>query len=299
MRTNVKYVPHLIILVCVLVGILIVRTRRYNERFQTRQSHTAVVFELNGAAGFFSVYFMLCTAYIYAKKNGYDFYLKMSGWHYTYKQGWHDYMTSLELWDPSYIYERVETYKHAGMGDIPKYTLKDYEEASREIFTVSPEIMEKVNAYKASLPPNYDSIYIRRGDKVVGNIKEMDLLSLQDILNKTDLTSNCSDLFVQTDDYTAIEELRQLLPNCKIHTLTNPDERGSSNLSLHNEDADKRYNDAVNLLVQMFVFAGGRNCWSDIRSNVGRMHKVMAYDKVHLYPRDDITRDYEGNLAYG
>ncbi len=207
-------------------------------------------------------------------------------------------MTSLRVWDGTHNYDDIETYKHGSLGTIPNYTLKDYEEASREIFTVVPKITEKVNAYKATLPSNYDSIYIRRGDKVVGNTKEMELLSVQDILNKTDLAATCSDLFVQTDDYTVIEELQQQLPNCRIHTLTKPDERGSSNNSLHNEDADKRYNDAMNLLMQMFVFVGGRNCWSDIRSNVGRMHKVMAYDKVRLYPRDGLTRDYEGNLAH-
>ncbi len=294
---HTQYVYGLLILICILV-LLLVQLRPQYEFFQEKHSSTAVIFDLNGTGGFFATYFMLCTAYIYAKKHGYDFYLKISDWHYKHTQGWHDYMTSLKIWDPSYKYDHIEECTHGkGVSDIRHFTFKDYEDASREIFIIKPEIMEQVNKYKEMLPKKYDCIYLRRGDKVAGALKEMDLLSTEDILNSTDLKNNCKDLFVQTDDYTVVEELQQLLPDCKIHTLTKPDERGSSNLSLHNEGPDKRYNETVSLLVQMHVFAGGHNCWSDIRSNVGRMHKVMAYENVRLYPRDNLTREYECNLG--
>jgi hypothetical protein len=296
--SNYLQVVNLILLLCILLLLLLLLRRHKKEYFQTNKSHTAVVFELNGGAGFFSMYFMLCTAYIYAKTQGYDFYVKLTGWHYTYERGWHDYMTSLQVWDPSYKYDKIETYTHGSMGNIPGYYIKDYEDATREIFTITPEIQNKVDAYISTLPQVYDSLYVRRGDKVKGPGKEMDEFSMQDILNKTNITHETQDLYVQTDDYTVIEELQTLLPNCKIHTLTTPDIRGSYNMSLHNAGPDERYNHTVNLLIETFAFVGGRTCWTDIRSSVGRMHKVLAYDKVHLYPEDIMTRDFKGNIAY-
>lgn len=290
------------IIILVLILLLLRLTRNRFEGFDAEKSHTAVVFELNRAAGFFSVFFMLCTAYIYAKKHNYDFYIQHSNWHYTYEKGWHDYIDSLTYWDPALKYDSVEYYKHASLGEIPDYTLDDYEIAVSEIFKPKYEIQNKVNEILATYPSKFNSLYIRRGDKIHGSIKEMDELSIQQIVSFTNLESS-QNLYVQTDDYTVIETLQQLMPQTNILTLTTPDERGSSNLNLHNESPQKRYDETVKLLVQTMLFVRGLNCWSDWRSNVGRIHKVLAYDKVKFYPPKDnleqiYSRDSKGNLAY-
>ena len=100
------------------------------------QNSKAVVFLLTDNAGFFSVFFFLCQAYLYAQKNGYDFFVDSSRWAYTSKYGWHDYFITLKEFDDSNAstYEYIIPLMHMHMKDAPFYTLKDYKKAIEEIY---------------------------------------------------------------------------------------------------------------------------------------------------------------------
>ncbi len=45
----------------------------------------AVLFVLGNSVGFFSMYFTLCKAYLYAKEKGAKFYIDHDAWNYTYE----------------------------------------------------------------------------------------------------------------------------------------------------------------------------------------------------------------------
>ena len=275
MKINNKilfYIIFFLILVCIC--------------FYALRLKTAVVFTLNSSAGFFSVFFMMCKAYLYAKSNNYDFYIDHDNWQYTYNKGWHDYFTSLRVWEPENItnYIKIHRFNHGNCKKLQRHTIYSYITAIQEIFVVNETIQNMVKKYIANTIQNdYVSLYVRRGDKTKGEDKEMDELTLEEIVKST-IQYNKPNLFVQTDDYSVIEELKTILPFTNIFTFTNKNERGSKNGNMLKWSSSQRKLETENLLASILVFVNGSHGWSDHRSNVGRFHKLFAYNNTSLYP---------------
>ncbi len=264
----------LLVLCCFICIVIVVFTTRCNKKI-------AVVFELNSRSGFFSVFFQLCHCYIYSKENSYDFYITHADWIYMYDKGWHDYFNSLTVWHDCYSskYHKIKKYVSASCHhSIPKYSVKKYIDAIKEIFIIKPYLLYKAQSCVTQLK-EYNSLYIRRGDKAI----EMELLSINDILNYTDL-QNSTSLFVQTDDYSIIDDVQECLPNCNVKTLCLKQNTGGSFPDSLNWTRQQRKIETENLLVEVLVFANAKHAWSDHRSNVGRFHKLYSYNNTMLYP---------------
>jgi len=248
-------------------------------------TNTCVKFTLDSSAGFFSQFFFLCNAYIFSKKNNYDFFIEDSKWHYSYKNGWHDYFTTLNKWSETITkYNTIHSFKHCTINNTPDYTIDDYIGCIQEIFKVNNDIQEYATTFINKIKTPYKSLYIRRGDKTSGNIKEMDTLSITDIISKTDIKNEAGSVFVMTDDYTVINELKQQLSNCTLFTTTLEDKNGMNVRKLDSETPDKKKEHMYDLLKSCIILLNGSSCWSDLRSNVGRFHKLHSFDKVQLYP---------------
>lgn len=250
---------------------------------------TIVVFDLNSSSGFFSQFWYLCRLYIYAKNNNYPFFINSSTWNYKLKDGWHDYFTSLNEYKDDSIPKDIKQFAHGKDAGIPNYTIGDYIKAVPEIYKLNDTITAKIREYVEQHQP-YNSIYIRRGDKSAEN----PMNPIQDILGFTDLKDTTKKLFVQTDDYSVIGELKGLLPSVEIITLTPENMLGSYSGQITQLDNEKRKEETENLLISIGVFLQGEKCWTDIRSNVGRFHKFADFTKVKFYPdNQDVNMNKE------
>lgn len=269
------------------------KRRRKNSKSYRRQrggsKPTIVIFDFKSYVGFFSQFWFLCQAYIYAKNNDYPFFVNSSDWNYKSKDGWHDYFTSLKEYKDDGTPKDIKRFAHFNNIGIPTYKITDYIKAVREIYKPNDHIRGKISEYVKEHMP-FNTIYIRRGDKR----SENPMNPIKDILGFTDLKDTTKKLFVQTDDYGMIEELQALLQSVKIITLTPEKKLGASAFDMLRLDSQKRKEETENFLISIGVFLEGENCWTDIRSNVGRFHKFADFTKVKYYPDNkdvDINKD--------
>jgi hypothetical protein len=218
--------------------------------------------------------------YIYAQVNQYDFYIDHDNWQYTYQKGWHDYFTTLKLYDPAVPYERVERYSWHTTEKIVDYTLQQYYDAVNEIFKLKDELLAYSEQFIKSIGGDYDSIYVRRGDKVIENT----YASIPELIVSITLDP-ARKLFVQTDDIAAVEEIRVLLPGKEVHTMTPHTSRGADMFILREMNAEDTRKHTEELLISIVVFMRGCAKYSDNQSNIGRLHKIMGLESVTLYPR--------------
>jgi len=251
----------------------------------------AVVYKMSDASGLFSVFFFLCQAYIYAKETKADFYLENSPtWQYRHKEGWSDYFNSLKTRQPDqqfpFFYKDTEIFEHLRVENIPQYSLSQYEQAVKEIYRPSESILNQAESIRRGIGSSYSSLYVRRGDKVSGKFKEIDIMPIEEILARANIKDDGSTLFIQTDDFTVVEEAMKLIPSCRVITMTPSTAKGSFIEELHRLSPDEKRIHTENLLVSIEVFLGGSSCWTDHRSNVGRLQKLLAFDRVQFYDEE-------------
>jgi hypothetical protein len=256
---------------------------------------TIVIFDLNSNAGFFSQFWFMCKAYIYAKKSNFPFFINSSSWNYKSKDGWHDYFISLNEYKDDGITKDIQHFSHYNDSGIPKnYTIMEYIEVLQEIYKPNEYIHGKIKEYVDQHKP-YNSIYIRRGDKGA----ETPMNPIDEILGFTDLKGTTKKLFVQTDDYSVIGELQKLLPSVEMITLTQEKKLGAHFGNILQIDNEKRKEETENLLISIGIFLQGEKCWTDIRSNIGRFHKFADFTKVKYYPDNmDVDTNRETMPAY-
>jgi len=268
---------------------------------------TIVVFKLNREAGFYSIFFFLCWAYIHAKSMHYKFYIMHAGWPYTYKLGWHDYFDSLEIYTPSeHIGKNIIHYSHNNMLGISGYPLSMYIDCIKEIYKLKPFILKQSIALQ-KYP--YAALFVRRGDKL---ISEAQYISTELILASTDLM-NHETIFVQTDDYRVVEEVRQCYPTKNIMStvpttkfgsyaddrhvrLDKQNDKIATVVPLHKKSLEIIYEETQEMLVGLDICMHATICWADITSNVSRFIKLASMDNVHSY-LTDISVDLSKKLC--
>lgn len=119
------------------------------------------------------------------------------------------------------------------------------------------------------LPKDYISIQLRGGDKIheFSKLNDVDNILLQ--LDERKIA--IENLFVFTDDYRYIEELREKRPLWKIYTLTNSNERGYYNSAFH------------------------RMCWGEKRKNMIKlfaMVEICIASNLHLGNEQTCVNQY-------
>jgi hypothetical protein len=253
------------------------RRHRYPE-------NKKVVFTLKNSVGFGSMAHFLTQAYLHAKKNGKDFSIENEGWHYG---NWHDYFKTLKKLDTSDT-SPIMRYMHAS--NIENSSLEEHNNAIKEIFIPTDEIAAAAEKFKKEINAPYKAIYVRRGDKTSGKGMENSPENLKTFLQNNDFRAG-DNLFVMSDDYAVVEELRELLPEVKIFTMTSPESRGAHRENLMNMSSEKMKQHANELFTSMQVFLGSTRGWVDNRSNLGRFMKLASPDTMILYPPEPSNRN--------
>ena len=249
-----------------------------------RGGEKAVVFTLTNAAGFGSVVHFLTQAYIDAKKSGSSFFIENKEWQYG---KWEDYFKSLKQFDGSDS-SNVTHYQHTSQ--IQNYTIADHRDAIKEIFVLNDDLMKKAKDFEDTIGGPYKAIYVRRGDKIRNGSKEMDPINLPDLLKTLDISGG-DNLFVMTDDYAVVDEIKSLLPAVKISTMTQPNDNGANYKQIKSLSLSNAKDNAAELFISIQVFIDCSKGWVENRSNLGRFMKMATPEKIALYPEDPTNKD--------
>jgi hypothetical protein len=102
-----------------------------------------------------------------------------------------------------------------------------------------------------SLPPEYTSLNIRRGDKDT----EFNFVPASSYVEKLMELSAIKDVFILTDDYTVIEELEKQYPGIHFYTLVNKEERGYVHTDFINASESKKKDDLVKLFASIEIMS--------------------------------------------
>jgi hypothetical protein len=161
--------------------------------------------------GFFSDTFRILFLKLLAEKASISFLVDDSDWLFGCKQGWSLFFTSLvgqtglhsatipmlseELYDNQCIFQVAE-----------------YRRAMKELYEYQPWLLERVQTTMQQLglaQDDFAAIFIRRGDKCIRESVVIPTKAyVKEVLEKWPA---CRTIFVQTDDYRAVEEVRSLV----------------------------------------------------------------------------------------
>jgi hypothetical protein len=129
-----------------------------------------------------------------------------------------------ELWD-KYFCEDFDK----AVFDIPNLGIHgDSRKASsiiaKMIYQFNEKTLCEIKSYtnSISLPSKYISMQIRRGDKIT----ECSLCPIDHYFKVANQISNNRNLFILTDDYNVIKEIKDTYLDWQVKTLTSPDEKG-------------------------------------------------------------------------
>lgn len=186
-----------------------------------------IISELNIHGGFFSQFFFVMNHYLFAKKYGLSFKLNSNQWLFKYNKGWEDYFISFDIEDRVI---QPRTFKHSQY--LGSYSLSEYKSIIKDVYKYNNTTCQKILETKQNLnllnEAEYDSIFIRRGDKLISESKYIDTTKYIDLL----LLKNpkCHTIFLQTDDYNCYLDLQKYILdnnlNIKLITLCHENTKG-------------------------------------------------------------------------
>jgi len=184
--------------------------------------------------------------------------------------------------------------------DIPALGLKgNLWDVSREIvkmiyrFNGATQTEIQTAIAQLNLPPRYVSLHIRRGDKDT----EFKFMPTDAYLTKLKELSDLRDVFVFTDDYTEIEDLRKNYPNLNFYALVNPDERGYIHADFIKLNVQKRKTAIIKMLASLEIMRGSELAIGTYTTNPGMFlgmtmpeNKFVSVQKSSWYQfeKDDV-----------
>lgn len=281
--------------------------------YESSKKYT-IVSILSNKAGFFSTFFHTLNHYIYCKKNHINFRINSKDWLFKSINGFSDYFeksTDLNYYDDS-KYELE--YGHGNQ--IGNYTIQEYVNIIPEIYKYNDDTIKEIQKTKMRfnlIDGNYDSIFIRRGDKL-GNesqfLEESKYIDL--LLQKNPL---CHTIFLQTDDYNCFLGLKKYIDsrNLKIqlYTICDPDSMGvivrnheknvlnttiknkqyldsiidrlNETKSVEDMNSDEIYQHTITMLIGIDILIHSNICVLDYQSNVSRFIKLTHKNPKNVY----------------
>jgi hypothetical protein len=161
--------------------------------------------------------------YLHCKKHKINYKTINENWPYTFKDGWTDYFEDINLNFDKNKCKDINTKILNGLDyKFEKFALREYVNIIPEYYKYNKKTEKYINDIKQKLgliDKEYGAIYIRRGDKLVDEIKIISADKFVDLL----LTKypECKIIFVQTDDYNSYLELKNYVHNDLKKTYIN------------------------------------------------------------------------------
>lgn len=290
----------------------------FQEHNDEQERH--LVYHL-GNRGFYAEITTVMRAMLYAYVNDYRLCLCSEDFGYRYQQGFRDYFLPFcdeydpaihkgdvtncysDIRGPGTMFDKVRAFMPDEISFGP-VTLKGRLEIlhffMNMIFRFSPEVKKRVNDHigRLKLPVEYNAIHIRRGDKV-GD---------EDVFHPSDLyleqlpqnTDGNLPIFILSDDFRAIEELRQRLTaqgqSLRTFTMCTKEHAGFDIYALRDRSlvyqkkegvqkaTEKEYKEnifeeTVRLLAETVIASRATTFVGTQLSNIGWMVKALHHDK--------------------
>jgi hypothetical protein len=270
-----------------------------------------IVSELNKNAGFYSQYFFLINHYLYCKKHRFNFTIKSDIWLFKSVNGWSDYFKPISL---SYHDNTNDVVNLSHTAIIEDYNIREYINIIPEIYVYNDVTNGHINEYKKQMNLiNYDSIFIRRGDKLA---TESEYYEEEIYLNLLLFKNpNCDTIFLQTDDYTCYLKLEELIKiknlNIRLLTLCNKENVGFivknelryqlyitnknknyldsirqqllNSKSVQDMNSEEIYDHTVKMIIGVDICMKSNICVCDYQSNVSRFIKLSHNNPDNVY----------------
>jgi len=338
------------IIICIIICIVILIYRIYRIHFFkpfikqienfANPNYKTLISNWDNGSGFFSELLFKLNHYLYCKKYKINFKTNSDNWSYKYANGWIDYFEDIILdyntllpntnvegnTDANtdrnkgtlYIGDNNEIKTVSGCCEIlEQFPLRDYVAIISEYYKYNTKTFEHIQKIKNELglvPQQYGAIYIRRGDKLVDEIKFIPSSKFVELLLSK--YPDCKIIFVQTDDYNSFLEVQDYIQNknldIKILTLCPKTNFGSiansgyANKMINNSidklkegseilsdnkeymkkitqklskpisemTPDERYEHTLELLTSVDISINSKICVCDYKSNVSRFIKI-------------------------
>lgn len=298
-----------------------------------------IISVLDKAAGFYSVLFFAINHYLYCKKNDISFQLDSTYWLYRSVNGWTDYFKNNDL-EGTHEQNQIKIIKHNKL--LGNYTMHEYKNAIRnEFYLYNERTQQKIDDKKKELQlvdGEYDSIYIRHGDKLFEESKYIPSYKYVELL--LEKNPQCKTIFLQTDDYNCFLDIQEYIRtqnlDIQLYTICDPDTKGivvlskpiSANLDncviksdpLHKEYFNKVlndlqqtkpleemtpeeiYNHTMSLIIGNDIVLNSNYCIMDKQSNVARFISIAHNDQSKVfdvrYPNENINMNWTMCPAY-
>ena len=181
----------------------------------TTYNKSSVISNWDNGSGFFSELAFKLNHYLYCKKYNLNFETPAVNWPYTYSEGWTDYFKEVKLSNKPK--DKTE-YKTVGYCEIlEQFSLADYIAIIPEYYCYNEKTAKHIAKVKTDLELmniEYGAVYIRRGDKLVDEIKIIPAEDFAKLL--LDKMPNCTTIFVQTDDYNCYLDIKKYIETIQI-----------------------------------------------------------------------------------
>jgi len=290
-------------------------------------SKTTIVSILDRRAGFYSMLFFTLNHYIFCKTNRINFRINSDNWLFKSKNGWTDYFEDVRL---NYYDQEDDMEENIIIDKLGNYTIQEYKDAIAEFYHYNERTKHEIAKTKQMynlIDGAYDTIFIRRGDKLG---EESKFLSEEIYLNLLlEKSPHCKVLFVQTDDYNSYINIQKLIKNnnldIKALTLCDPNSNGVIvygsqknilNNAVHNNDDNKEYLSSIidklnasksveemdseeiykhsmDMIIGIDILANSNVCVTDYQSNVSRFIKLKHKHPENVYNIMDPTNDID------
>jgi hypothetical protein len=269
--------------------------------------------------------FKVLNHYLYCKKHKKNFKINSSGWIFNIDKGWEDYFENTEL-----IYNKtdIDDIKYTTHPYLNYFTINEYKNAIPEIYRYNKKTIEEINKRKSIFDiqdGDYDSIFIRRGDKLANESKLIFTNDYIELLLK--INPYCKKIFLQTDDYNCYLDLKKYIYennlNIKVYTLCKENDFGvimhsyrkdelntalKDNINKENKEylstiidklkdtkpveymsKEEKYDHVLTMMTGIDILINSNICITDYQSNVSRFIKLKHKNPKNVY---DVINPY-------
>lgn len=164
--------------------------------------------------------------------------------------------------------------------DIPELNIHgDIAEACHRLVQLTwhfnEETTQKIQSLKSKLklPKEYISCHLRQGDKCV----EAHLLTIDPYIEHITRQS-CKDIFVSSDDYMMIEQLKARCPEYNWYTLSEETDRGYSQQEFERSTPSSKFQALIKLWASVDVMIDSQRFIGTTTSNLGVFMNICRPD---------------------
>jgi len=268
-----------------------------------------IVSILDKSGGFYSMFHFTLNHLLFCKKHNISFQIDSTHWLFKYKDGWTDYFKHFELKGNNY--HPVKYIKHyQTAGDFPLY---EYVNIIKEIYVYNDTVLSEIEKVKQIFhlqKSAYDSIFIRRGDKLIGESIYIPVEKYMDLLLQ--INPDCHTVFLQTDDYRAYMELEEYIQTHKLNikpiTICDPNMNGmvifepsyreklqTTSKIVTELNPDEMYKHTLDMLIGVDILLNSNICICDYQSNVSRFVKLAHNNPNNVHDVMNPTEDIDMN----